>query len=111
MTIQRIEIDVFSGRPNPGWAPATADAVLLQEALLFDKEINCGTVPDTLGYKGFIITFKDAEAGMKSVRVYDGKLSLNNGKTCYADTRQLERRLIEQAKKNGFAQLISDLHL
>ncbi len=111
MTIQRIEIDIFSGRPNPGWTPSAADAELLQEHLSFEKELDCGPVPDALGYKGFILTCNDARPGLQQLRVFAGKLWNSKGAGCYQDIHQLEKLLIQQATKNGFAQLVSDLHL
>ena len=111
MQIEQIEIDVFSGRPNPAWKPAAADVALLKEHLSTEKEITCGPVPGQLGYRGFIITVSNEGADPQQLRVYAGKLWYSHPAKCYEDIQLLESLLVQQAKDNGFAQLIRDLHL
>jgi len=58
-----VELDVFSGRPNPRWTLSPA-----QRADLIDQ-LRAGTIPllaadsgeSRLGYRGFILHFEPAE--------------------------------------------------
>ncbi|MBB5159108.1 hypothetical protein [Saccharopolyspora phatthalungensis] len=52
----RVELDIFSGRPNPAWeaTPEEEAAIRAQVALLTDRS---GTeLSDRLGYRGFVVT-------------------------------------------------------
>lgn len=111
MEIEKIEIDVFSGRPNPSWKPPAKDVAALIEAVSTETSVSCGPSPDSLGYKGFVITIKGADGHTQQLRAYAGTLWFNKPEKCYRDIHQLESLLIQQAKSNGFAQLIADLHL
>jgi len=112
MQISKIEIDVFSGRPNPAWVPTASDQQLLEQHISNTTSISCGPAPDTLGYKGFILTISSHEAAVtQKVRVFAGKIWYTNPEKCFKDSLQLESLLVQQAKSSGFAQLMNDLHL
>ncbi|MEO5681381.1 MAG: hypothetical protein ABIQ88_02005 [Chitinophagaceae bacterium] len=113
MQIEKIQIDVFSGRPNPSWKVTAAESAALGPHLIKQTVVACGAEPDTLGYKGFIVTAKSSEtANPEQIRVFDGKLwYYSNPLACYKDSDKLESMLIQQAKEKGFAQLMKDLGL
>jgi hypothetical protein len=108
-----IVIDVFSGRPNPSWIPDDKAWIELQQKISTEHKIDCGPVPDALGYKGFLLRVEPSAAGTaQTIRVFKGKLWYeNNPVQCYTDNGDLEKWLIDQAKQHGFAQLIKDLGL
>lgn len=92
-----LEVDVFSGRPNPRerLAVETANDVYRQVQELAPTV--AAPIPDQLGYRGMLIL---QDKGYM-LRVYQGTVFLTEeGKTNYfLDTRRtLERRLLQEAK-------------
>jgi hypothetical protein len=65
----RIELDIFSGRPNPDWELQEASAAALQS--IIDDASPSPTTVDApgLGYRGFIVY------GREAVRIYRGHIS------------------------------------
>lgn len=102
-----VELDIFSGNPNPVWILSEADGVLFLNELAMlprdsDKELS-----DNLGYRGFIAkVINGTEESF--VRIQNGtvQLSQNGTNICYLDQdRHLERWLLN----SGEATLKSDL--
>lgn len=62
----RVELDIFSGRPNPSWELSVDEAAELSRRLA--ALIKTETRPDEggLGYRGFVITNPDPLAGIPS---------------------------------------------
>jgi hypothetical protein len=64
----RIEIDVFSGRPNPAWDLAPAQARALAELVRMPHERLPAPPPsDELGFRGFVVTLHNG--AVERVRV------------------------------------------
>jgi hypothetical protein len=104
-----IELDVFSGRPNPSWElnPSESGELLKELSPLPETDKIKAEFNDGLGYRGFVISVNDADkANVKPeiYRVYKGFILLN-GKVFF-DKNLVEKKLKEQAMKNGFADII-----
>lgn len=69
--LMRIELDVFSGRPNPGWMLTEAEAAEL-EAMMASLPVAVAPPPpfDGLGYRG-IVARKPADRGWSLVAFRD----------------------------------------
>ena len=99
-----VELDAFSGRPNPRWTLSITDAEELARRL---AELPPGEPPDeppALGYRGFELT-NPGEVGdlPPRIRVYAGGVSLigDDGASHYRDERGIEAWLIGQARSRG----------
>jgi hypothetical protein len=109
-----VEMDVFSGRPNPSWELDSSEAGELLKQLfpLPEADKNKAEFNDGLGYRGFIIFARSTDTTSASptiYRVYKGFI-LTNGKV-YSDKNSVEKKLMEQGRKKGFAELIDSLHI
>jgi hypothetical protein len=98
-----VELDLFSGRPNPRWT-------LVGDRLDAVRERGCGLAPGEpkvlpgLGYRGFVLT-----ADRDSVRAFDGMLRLERGERTdiLRDERGLEELLVAQAHDCGFGAVLA----
>lgn len=113
-----VELDVFSGRPNPQWELTPQEAVEflnLFRALLEHKVE--GRIREGLGYRGFIVVEKE-----KSIEGYDEILICNElavarrGRESrqFADKdRKLEQWLLQTGKgrldSSLFQQILSEI--
>jgi hypothetical protein len=109
-----VQMDVFSGRPNPSWelSPSESGELLKQLSLLTEVDKNNAAFHDNLGYRGFIISFQEDDATKPPpdiYRVYKGFV-LMNGKV-YSDNSSVEKKLIKQAITKGFADIIDALQI
>jgi hypothetical protein len=98
-----VELDAFSGRPNPTWTLSSAEA---EEALRRLRGLPSADapVPDMgLGYRGFILTGDDQQLGV-GVRVVSGLVVRGEGvePKVYRDVNGLESYLAELAGGRGF---------
>jgi hypothetical protein len=109
-----VQMDVFSGRPNPSWelSPSESGELLKQLSLLTEVDKNNAAFHDNLGYRGFIISFQEdgsTKAPPNVYRVYKGFI-LMNGKI-YSDSSNIEKQFLEQAGNKGFKDIIETLQL
>jgi hypothetical protein len=99
-----IQLDIFSGRPNPTWTVAgeTADRLW---SLLRDLEPAPPQEPPDLGYRGFLLV-----APPQTVRAYNGTLAFlptrEERPTYYRDSGGIEETLLDQARELGYGQVI-----
>jgi hypothetical protein len=120
-----VEIDVYSGRPNPELRLAAADQRELMLKLR-DLPKSADTMPEAgLGYRGFVVTIKpDAPAaeaaratesdpertsGKRQVfRIFAGLVVAEDGgdSTAFTDARGAEEWLKKQADAAGFSALV-----
>ncbi len=98
-----IELDVFSGRPNPTWTASPDRAALMSRDLSSQADAPAQPEPGHLGYRGFII-----RQGALRARVYDGHVFVTrNGTTrSFVDSTGLEAQLIDDARQRGFGDVI-----
>jgi hypothetical protein len=110
----QIELDAFSGLPNPRWELSEAQAAefLTQLSALRPAQDRAGT-NDGLGYRGFVITGNGGPVdGYDEVRVYRGTVVARRGDR--ADTlgdpdAALERWLFGTARGHMDEALIRDI--
>jgi hypothetical protein len=99
-----VELDVYSGRPNPTWTLTVQEVAELIRRL--QKLATLPTVPsvDNLGYRGFLLRNPGTVPGIGTeVRVYNGIIIIpDQGRTsAYKDSHALEQWLIAQARAHG----------
>lgn len=109
-----IELDVFSGRPNPSWElnPSESGELLKQLSPLPETDKNKAAFYDGLGYRGFIISVTGADKGISlpaTIRVYKGFVLMNE--KVFSDQHSVEKKLIEQAGNKGFADIIESMEI
>ena len=101
-----VELDVYSGRPNPTWTLTAQEIDELTQRL--QKLATLPAVPSVgnLGYRGFLLYNPENAPGIgPQVRVYNGIVIITDqgqGRTsAYKDSHALEQWLIEQARAHG----------
>jgi hypothetical protein len=97
-----VVLDAFSGRPNPVWPMALADAqAMVQQAQALPGALP-EAFPNTLGYRGFEVTIASGNGqGKTTLRVYRQLVSVRDGtqERFYRDEQQaLEQALIASAQ-------------
>jgi hypothetical protein len=96
----QVELDVFSGRPNPTWALSEADINTFQKKLGTLPTTAAQPYPDQLGYRGLVVTLTDRASGKPAMvwRVSGGvaQIAAGTAHDYYADADQgLESWLLE----------------
>jgi hypothetical protein len=82
----RIEIDVFSGRPNPAWDLGPEQARALAQLVQMPHErIAAPPAADGLGFRGFVVTFHNG--GVERLRVMGSVVDDGHGAFRDADRR------------------------
>jgi hypothetical protein len=95
-----VELDIFSGNPNPTWILSDADGVLFIKKLTTLQETTAKKLSNNLGYRGFIAKVVD-ETEESLVQIQNGtiQLSQNDINVYYSDqNRDLERWLLNTGK-------------
>jgi hypothetical protein len=97
-----VELDIFSGMPNPTWTLTTADADTFLKQVDALPPTSAKQLSGNLGYRGFIVQCtKGAE--MQIIRIQTGIVHISKGATvAYAldENRQLERWLLNTARRH-----------
>jgi hypothetical protein len=109
-----IELDVFSGRPNPSWELNHSESgeLLKELSLLPEVDKNKAEFFDGLGYRGFIISVLDElkpTSQPVTYRVY--KVFILSNDKVFSDKNSIENKLIEQGRNKGFADLIDSIQI
>ena len=98
-----VELDIFSGRPNPGWEVAGPQREEFLEALRSLPESTARPpLNDGLGYRGFVVTHLVTEEADKAI-AYQGHVTVQaRGRTrVLADAgRSMERWLLETGSEH-----------
>ena len=99
-----VELDVYSGKPNPTWEipPDQASALLAKVGSQRDDK---ATMADPgLGYRGFIL-----RSGDRTIRVYGGLIEIQDphGTHIVRDSANLEATLAADARTRGYGNLVS----
>jgi hypothetical protein len=100
-----VEMDVFSGRPNPTWDLAGSQLLELQEALQGLPPINDPLAEGGLGYRGFVLLNPDRLAGLPpQIRICGGIVTMTDGqaRSFYQDVHGVEHRLLQLASLHGY---------
>lgn len=105
--VVQIELDVFSGRPNPTWQLDDAQTIELL-ALLADLPIATQRKTEELGYRGFLV-YRLGPGGTVAapVRVYAGTVEIDSQPL--ADVRGAEAWLLRFARANGWAAILDSI--
>jgi hypothetical protein len=108
----KVELDIFSGRPNPTWdltADESGELIQLMKDLPEDQ-VRTGT-DDGLGYRGFLVTTepKAKEIAVERARVVGGSIENLDTRKVYKDVHGLEKWLFQQARKRGYGAFIDSL--
>jgi hypothetical protein len=108
-----VELDVFSGRPNPSWelSPSESGELFKQLSPLPEADTNKSAFFDGLGYRGFVISVHGADTTASPViyRVFKGFILMND--KVFSDKNSVEKELKEQAGKKGFGDIIESMQL
>ena len=77
----RVELDTFSGRPNPTWALLPNEARAVRDILrTLPRSKQAGSVKRGLGYRGLIVTETgDEHGGYDEMVVSDGSVYARSG--------------------------------
>ncbi|MFC3452899.1 hypothetical protein [Amycolatopsis speibonae] len=91
-----VELDLFSGMPNPAWTLRNAEAAEFQRKLVSLPKASEGRIANNLGYRGFIV-----RTGATTVLVQRGivRVTQDGGTLFRTDSgRMLERWLLQSGK-------------
>ena len=102
-----VELDIFSGIPNPAWILSGTDGDLFLKKLAMLPQASAKELHDNLGYRGFIVEVtNETEASL--IRIQNGTVHISKNDTnvyCSDQDRHLERWLLN----SGEPALRSDL--
>lgn len=107
--LAQVELDIFSGRPNPAWQLSREETDQLLTLLGKLPAAEARRPSDDLGYRGFVVSFQDSEGRAQRVQVHGGLVlrDVDGALKYFADEdRKFERWLLE----TGAAELSPELH-
>lgn len=93
-----VELDIFSGRPNPAWTLSGEETRELLGMLENLPSTNTRSPEAGLGYRGFVVSFQDQRRRVTTVRIHGGTVERSVGESSefFADKdRKLERWLLD----------------
>ena len=96
----QVELDIFSGNPNPVWILSGTDGDLFLKKLAMLPQASAKELHDNLGYRGFIVKVTN-ESGESLVRIQNGTVHISKNDTnvyCSDQNRHLERWLLNSGK-------------
>ena len=113
-TTSKVELDIFSGIPNPTWMLTFSEASDLTSRISrLDPTEETGQRPENLGYRGFIVqTIAASSATVQTIRAYHGIIEVVDAtKTAYYldPQRQIELWLLTTAKPPLADDLIAEI--
>jgi hypothetical protein len=95
-----VELDIFSGMPNPAWVLDDTQALRFKALLSAASQSSQGELANNLGYRGFIVTVYEG-GNIKSVRIQNGTVHVSKEGSVVRlkdGGRGLERWLFDAAK-------------
>jgi hypothetical protein len=100
-----VELDVYSGRPNPSWQLNANEVNELEDRLNGLAESAAVEIPNHLGYRGFSIIDENNE---RLTVTSNGYVILHepDGDKFYRDTKEVQLWLKRQAEARGFGNLL-----
>lgn len=106
----RVELDVFSGLPNPSWQMSAEEAADFRSRISSLPKTEKPSDEGGLGYRGFLVSNSEKLPGLPpKIRVYKGVLTISEDGTenYYEDVNGVERLLLRQARNHGYGDLVS----
>jgi len=106
-----VELDIFSGRPNPKWTLHPGEIRILEEKL---QELSGGILREEsqqLGYRGFRVVLSNGPPGFpEHILVNDSYINAKGPGYFVGcqDTEGLEKWLIQIAKERGYGKIIQE---
>jgi hypothetical protein len=106
-----VELDIFSGMPNPTWALSNSEAESFVKQLAALPRTSATELRGNLGYRGFILHVTKG-ADTQSIRIQSGAVQISEGGTdvyVHDEDRGLERWLLNTGKphlKNELLQIV-----
>jgi hypothetical protein len=100
-----VELDAFSGRPNPKWMLSEEKASRVLEKIESLPEIKDAPHPPDLGFRGFVL-----RVGGQSIRVFGGCVVVQSAGMVkvYRDTAGIQNELSGDARERGFEAIVGD---
>jgi hypothetical protein len=99
-----VQLDIFSGRPNPRWTVSGNAADRLLNLVDRSEPAERRDPPD-LGYRGFLLL-----TTIESVRAFEGTLAIQASRDeqpgYFRDTGGMEDLLLAQARDLGYGEVI-----
>jgi hypothetical protein len=95
-----VELDIFSGMPNPTWTVAGHAAHQLLDTIAALRLTPPRTLRTQLGYRGFVVRLPDDD-GERVMRVQAGTVEISSGPSVeyFSDVeRKLERDLLRSGE-------------
>lgn len=95
-----VELDIFSGMPNPTWVLTNAEADTLVKKLAGLSRTSATELSGNLGYRGFIVQCTQG-ADAQLIRIQAGTVHISEGARnvyAYDKDRQIERWLLNTGK-------------
>jgi hypothetical protein len=99
-----VELDIFSGRPNPHWSLSGRRVAELEERLQELEPVQAAE-PQGLGYRGLVIRSKSGA----QIRAFNSVVTVTHarGISSFKDRAGLEKHLLEQAEEHGFGEVVN----
>ena len=95
MATADVEIDMFSGLPNPTWTLSDTQTASLLEMVAGLPQTESDAHSDNLGYRGMIVRLRDA--AVRELVVHNGVVAVNGTRRADSD-RRVERWLLETGR-------------
>jgi hypothetical protein len=99
----RVELDVFSGRPNPTWMLTAAETKTFRDMVAALPSRGTLTLPDPLGYRGLLVSLpaEEVNGSVTTWRIWRGVVqrTFDATLTFYVDSdRALEMWLLQSGQ-------------
>ena len=104
-----VELDAFSGLPNPRWQLTESEEHALEKRLQNLPPTEPGAMPDVLGYRGFLII--DGNGVQQRITVTRNGFIIrhqNSGDRWYEDKHGAEAYLMQTAQARGYGSVLAN---
>lgn len=104
-----VELDAFSGLPNPRWQLTETEEEALERKLQELPATAPGALPDVLGYRGFRIV--DENGVQERITVTRNGFIIkheNSGDRWYEDKHRAELYLMQTAQARGYGSVLAN---
>jgi hypothetical protein len=102
-----VELDIFSGMPNPTWVLTAAEADGFAQRLAQLPATSAGQLPGHLGYRGFIVRVTEG-VRTQEIRIWAGAVHVSDGPGIRAadKDRELERWVLHSGRPHLSDELV-----